>query len=250
MLPFLFGLFLIGICFGSFVTAISWRIPREISFIKGRSICPKCRKNIRWYDNIPLLSYFVLGGRCRNCKSKISFRYPAIEFTSGIGFVLITYFIGINNVLKLVLALAIFIVLLAIFVIDLENQIIPDPLVFTGIGLVLLYLWVSQGLLIENVLSGFLAASFLMIIHMLTKGRGMGLGDVKFAVLGGMLVGLKLLYLWLLASFLTGGIAGIILILARRAKMKTKVAFGPFLIVGIGIVLTFGNQLLELLTFI
>ncbi len=247
---FFLALLLIGVCFGSFVSAISWRIPRKISFVKGRSICPECKNQIKWYDNIPLLSYIFLYGKCRNCKRKISLRYPVIELSSGIGFVLIYQFVGIDSIIKLILSLAIFVILLTIFVIDIEHQIIPDSLIFIGIIIVLFYsLLTIDHSLFTNLFSGFLAASFLMLIHLITKGRGMGLGDVKFAVLGGMMIDLKFVPLWLLTSFLTGAVVGIILILIRRAKLKTKIAFGPFLIIGIGITLIFGDFLLTFLKF-
>lgn len=244
----LFLLFLLGLVFGSFVSAISWRIPKEISFIKGRSICPKCKEKISWYDNIPVISYLILNGRCRNCKKHISPRYPLIELASGFGFVLIYYYWFLQSsqpLLSLVLMLMIFIILLTIFVIDLEHQIIPDSLIFTGIMVLLFYsLFTNHQSLITNLFSGFIAASFLMFINLVTKGKGMGLGDVKFAVLGGMIVGLKFLPIWLFTSFLTGATTGIILILVGNAKLKTQIAFGPFLIIGIGIILIFGDELL------
>lgn len=253
----------LGMIFGSFVSALSWRIPKGKSIVKGRSVCPNCKHQISWYDNIPLFSYLILAGRCRNCKKHISFRYPFIELSGGFGFVLIyllstfkgSTFQGVYSIFQLVLVLAIFVTLLTIFVIDLEHQIIPDSLVFTGIVLVVL-LFTLQGStfkgvysvnIFQFVLPGFLAASFLMFIHIITKGKGMGLGDVKFAVLGGMIVGLKLLTVWLLVSFLTGAIVGIILILGRRAKLKTKIAFGPFLVFGIAIAVIFGNDLLRII---
>lgn len=243
-------LLVFGLIFGSFISALSWRIPREKSIAKGRSICPKCKHQIAWYDNIPLLSYLILRGKCRNCNKHISSRYPLIELSSGVGFVLIfilqgSTLQGVYSITSLILKLIIFLILLTIFVIDLEHQIIPDSLIFTGILLVLFYyLFTNHNSLFGNLFSGFFAGSVLMSIHLITNGKGMGLGDVKFAMLGGMIVGLKLLPVWLFTSFLTGGITGIILILAGRAKMKTKIAFGPFLVVGIPVAIIFGDKLL------
>jgi prepilin signal peptidase PulO-like enzyme (type II secretory pathway) len=241
-------LFILGIIFGSFISAVSWRIPNGMSFVRGRSVCPNCRNNIRWYDNIPLLSYLVLGGKCRKCKEKISIRYPAIELATGLGFPAILYFIDVTGVITLVYILLMFLILLTIFIIDLEHQIIPDSLVFLGLFITLIYsLSINNYSLFIILFSGFLGASFLMFIHLITRGKGMGLGDVKFAVLGGMIMNLKLLPLWLLLSFLTGAIAGIILILSGKAKMKTKIAFGPFLILGIVLTFAFGNNIMNLL---
>lgn len=256
LLEYLF-LLILGLVFGSFVTAISWRIPREISFVKGRSICPNCRNKISWYDNIPLLSYIILGGKCRNCKIRISFRYPLIEMATALGFVAIFYFTNtfggltlqsISDVFTLVLYLVVFLILLTIFIIDLGHQIIPDSLTFAGILVIGFYLLLTASNSIFNVaFSGFLAAAFLLFVHLVTKGKGMGLGDVKFAVLGGMIVSLKLMPIWLFLSFLTGATVGIILILIGKAKMKTKIAFGPFLTLGIALTLAFGNNIIRLI---
>jgi prepilin signal peptidase PulO-like enzyme (type II secretory pathway) len=247
-------LFVLGLVFGSFVSAVSWRIPKGLSFIKGRSICPKCKSKISWFDNIPLLSFLILGGKCRNCKKKISLRYPLIEIISALGFVLIYKGLslqgetlqGVYSISQLIFSLLIFLILLTIFVIDLENQIIPDSLTFVGIILVLLYsLFIIQNSLFSILFPGFIAASFLMLIHIATRGLGMGLGDVKFAVLAGSLVGMKFIFVWLFLAFLTGGIAGIILILLGKAKMKTKIAFGPFLIIAIGLTFVLGEKILN-----
>lgn len=234
-------LFIFGICFGSFVSAVSYRIPNSISFVRGRSICPKCKKQISWYDNIPLISFLLLRGKCRNCKKKISFRYFIIELVSGLGFVLIGF-----SYLNSIFYLVIFLILLTIFVIDLEHQIIPDSLIFTGILVVLVCSpTVLHASLFSALFSGFLGSSLLMILHLLTKGRGMGLGDVKFAILGGMLVNIRLLPVWLLLSFLTGAIIGCILILLGKAGMKSKIAFGPFLVLGIFLTVIFGESIMQ-----
>jgi prepilin signal peptidase PulO-like enzyme (type II secretory pathway) len=228
-------LFVIGLVFGSFIAALSYRYPRRISSLKGRSFCDKCKKQIAWYDNIPLFSYIFLNGRCRNCKSKISLRYPTIELATGIGFILIGF-----QTLPLIL----FCILETIFIIDLENQIIPDIFIFIGI---MVSIFNFQFLIFNNLLAGFLCASFLLLINLFTKGRGMGLGDIKFAVLGGFIVGLALSPVWLFVAFLTGAITGIILIIGRKAGLRSKIAFGPFLVVAIPITLVFGDAVLKLI---
>lgn len=228
-------LFVFGLLFGSFVAAWSWRYPRKISNVSGRSFCDFCKKELRWYDNIPLISYLFLAGKCRSCGKRISIRYPIIELITALGFVLIGF-----NILYLLL----FLILELIFIIDFENQIIPDQLVFYGI---LLAIFTLNGQLYNPLFAGFLAALFLLMIHIITKGRGMGLGDVKFAILAGMIIDIKLLGIWMLLSFLTGGIVGIILILSKWAKLKDKIAFGPFLIISIPITLIWGEKIITLL---
>jgi len=237
-----------GLFFGSFYAALSYRLPRDISISKGRSMCPKCKNTIAWYDNVPLLSFVFLLGKCRHCKKSISPRYFLIELTTAIGF----FFIGSlgYGIIHTLFLLIIFSILVLIFVIDAEHQIIPDSLVFTGIFVTFVKLVIvdNQGIFI-GFLAGLFAATFLLIVHLLTKGRGMGLGDVKFAILGGLLMGPKLTPVWLFLAFLTGAIVGIILILGRRAGLKDKIAFGPFLIVGLVATYVWGSNIYRFIFF-
>jgi leader peptidase (prepilin peptidase) / N-methyltransferase len=228
-------LLVLGLLFGSFVSALSYRYPRGKSVIGGRSFCDSCKKSIPWYDNIPLFSFLLLRGRCRVCRKKISLRYPVIEVVSAVSFLLIG-----PNILNLIL----FLILLTIFIVDFEHKIIPDAFVFLGIAVSLFLIPHS---LFSGLFAGSLAASFLLFIHLITKGRGMGLGDVKFALLGGMVVGLRLTALWMLLAFLTGGAVGVILILGKKAGLKSQIAFGPFLVVAIPITLIWGEKILAVL---
>ncbi len=221
-----FLLFILGLITGSFLAALSYRLPRNISIKKGRSFCPSCKIQINWRDNVPLVSYLLLRGKCRHCKNKISWRYSAIELTTAIVFVLV----GLNSFMLFISCL-----LILIFVIDFEHQMIPDELVFIGLGVSLIYLLGSVSFY-SNLLAGFLAALFLLLIHALTLGRGMGLGDVKLALFLGVLLGIHNLIYFYFASFLTGGVVAFILILVGKAKLKQKIAFGPFLIIGFSIV--------------
>jgi prepilin signal peptidase PulO-like enzyme (type II secretory pathway) len=223
--------FALGLIFGSFANVLIWRLPQGKN-LGGRSICPRCKKKILWFDNLPLLSFFLLQGRCRECKEKISLRYPMVELLTGLVFVLLYLKFGLSY--KFIFFGLTSILLISIFVIDLTNQIIPDELVFFGIILSVLF-----NLSFVNLFSGFLAALFLLIIHFVTSGRGMGLGDVKFAVFGGMVVGLNHVFYWLVLAFLTGAIVGCILILGRKAKLKSKIAFGPFLVLALFLVIFF-----------
>lgn len=224
-------LLILGLVFGSFVSALSFRIVRGVSISKGRSRCDNCKKELGWQENIPLVSYLFLKGRCKNCQKRISIRYPLIELSSGLGFLLI-YIYRLILPYNFIFCLIIFVILILIFVTDIEHQVIPDEFVFAGIVLSVLYFLLSSNsyTLISNLFYGFLCASLLMLVNIITRGKGMGLGDVKFAVLGGMLMGSKLALPWLLLSFLTGATVAIILVLIGNAKLKDKIAFGPFLV--------------------
>lgn len=240
---------LTGAIFGSFLTAVTYRVPRGMSVARGRSICPNCKNQIAWYDNIPLLSFLILKGRCRLCSKKISLRYPLIEL--GTIFLFLLFFGLLSNcssaletsvlcswklnfgVFSYFFVGVIISLFTAIFVIDLEKKIIPDQLVFGGILFVfILFLFAAPGLIFKSFLMGFLAAIFFLAIHLLTRGRGMGLGDVKFAILGGMLLGFPQSLVWLFASFVMGATIGVILILLKKARMGREIPFGPFLVAG------------------
>lgn len=229
-------LFILGLVFGSFVSAFTYRYPKGISTAKGRSFCPKCKAKIAWFDNIPLLSFLLLGGKCRKCNKQISLRYPGIELATAIGFLII----GFNAA-----GLMLFLILESIFIIDLENQIIPDFLVFLGLLISLFTIHYSP---FTGLLSAFLSADFLLLIHLATSGRGMGLGDVKFALLGGFVLGYPLFLVWLFLSFLTGAVVGVILMLIKGFKLKDKIAFGPFLAVSLIIVYIWGGNLIKLMS--
>jgi prepilin signal peptidase PulO-like enzyme (type II secretory pathway) len=257
MLPVLIIL-LLGLCAGSFLGAVSYRLPRGKQFIKGRSYCPNCSRTIAWYDNIPLVSYILLKGKCRHCTRKISWRYPAIEAASGVIFVLIylafsscwgnSVICSWGNILgPLGLPFLLFVAALVIlvFIIDLEKQIIPDEVNFLGFGLTSLVLIFSSHQLYLFLLSGALAALFLLSVYLVTRGKGMGLGDVKFALFAGVFFGWPTALIWLFLAFLTGAIVAIILILRGKAKRQDKIAFGPFLAISFIICLFLGDIILK-----
>ncbi|MBX4205947.1 prepilin peptidase [Candidatus Microgenomates bacterium] len=242
----------LGLIFGSFVTAFSWRIQKGISIAHGRSICPKCKHQINWYDNIPVLSYIALRGKCRHCHKKISIRYPIIELVTVLTFCLVAFKLPavlINlHLTNLPLSVSIFflifliVIFLTILVIDLEKQIIPDELVFITLLVVVSIYLVADVNLFPLLLTGYIASLSLLLINLITLGRGMGLGDVKLAILLGLLLGPINTVSAIFLAFLTGSVVGIILILVKRAKFGQKIAFGPFLILGFFLALLF-NQI-------
>lgn len=209
-----------------------------MSVAKGRSVCDKCKKQLRWYDNIPLLSFVLLYGKCRDCGKKISVRYPLIELISGLGFV----FIGLN-----LFNLILFLILLFIFITDVEHQIIPDEAVFLGILIAFVQLFIKDTEIYSNLYAGLSAASLLALIYIFSKGRGMGLGDVKFAVLGGLITGKEYVLIWLFLAFFTGAIVGIMLIMNKKAALKDHIAFGPFLIFALLLTEYWGDKIIRLL---
>jgi leader peptidase (prepilin peptidase)/N-methyltransferase len=254
-------LFAIGAVVGSFIGALTWRWPRNISIFDGRSRCPHCKHTIRWYDNIPLLSFLLLKGRCRDCKKKIPTRDFIIESSMALLFpvVYLVYpTVGANvpwlsklpDIYGVAALLIIFGVCAAIFIVDLEHQYIPDTLVF---GLLLMVIGIliltAYELLFVNLASGLGAGVFLLLIHLLTRGKGMGLGDVKLVLLLGTILGFPLAVVSIFSAFVIGSVVGIVLIVVKLAKLKQKVAFGPFLIVGFFMAMLIGPQIMAYLYF-
>ena len=249
---------IVGLCMGSFISAFSYRWPRRIDFFWGRSFCPNCKHPISWYDNIPLISYLLLGGKCRSCGKAISARYPLIEFGCASSFILLGYkylnpssFINRGSfagVYFLPLLLLVFSLLIAIFVIDLENQLIPDSLVFILVVLISLGYLLSKGISgFDYLAQGFGASFFLLFLALITRGRGMGMGDVKLALPLGAILGWPQVAVWLLLSFLIGGIFAILLLVTGKARFGKRIAFGPFLVLGFIATLVWGEKIFQLI---
>lgn len=226
-----FLLVLFGLVVGSFVSVVTYRIPRNIGFVFGRSFCDTCKTELRWYDNIPLFSYLYYRGKSRCCHKKISIRYPLIELAFVAGFIILYLVFGFS--IQLIAYSLLLILTLSILIIDIEYQIIPDELSWL---VLLLGLFTVHGSLFTNLFSAFFFSLLLLTLYLITSGKGMGLGDVKIAIGLGAWLGLLNGWKWLLISFILGGIVATILLLLNKAKLKTKIAFGPFLVIAFWIV--------------
>ncbi|MBI5448721.1 prepilin peptidase [Candidatus Gottesmanbacteria bacterium] len=236
------GLF--GLCIGSFLNVLIDRLPKGQSVVYGRSHCDHCKKTLRWYELIPIVSFVIQLARCRRCHKKLSLQYPAIELLTGVGFALLFFYFA-DSITKLSAYVLIFCSLIVIFFADLKYQIIPDSMVVVGI--------IGVGLLgsVFDVrhaqvfwISAFGASVFFLLLWLLTGGRGMGLGDVKLVFLLGLLLGYPGIVVALYAAFLTGAGVGVILMKARHKTWKSRVAFGPFLILGTVITILWKTQIL------
>ncbi|OGM25162.1 hypothetical protein A2627_00125 [Candidatus Woesebacteria bacterium RIFCSPHIGHO2_01_FULL_39_28] len=218
-------LFFLGLIIGSFIGALTYRIPRGKSVVFGRSECPNCHKTISWYDNIPVLSYLILSGRCRNCHKKISLRYPVIELATAAVFVL--SYLGHLSILSYLITP----VLIAIFVIDLEHQIIPDSLVFLLFTIIFIIGYNSYSFY-TNLFIGFLSSLLLLSLNLITRGRGMGLGDAKLVIPLTFLLGYPKAFYMFFWAFVIGAMVGIVLIATKKVSFGKPIPFGPFLIIG------------------
>ncbi len=235
-------MFLAGLVTGSFLNVVIYRLPRGLGFVKGRSFCPKCKKKIRWFDNVPVLSFLILKGHCRFCGKTISWRYPLVELLTGI-----LFYLSYLNHLSF-LSYPLFCGLIVVFFIDLEHQIIPDEIVISFSVLIFLYFLITdyQSLITNYLITGIVSFLFLYSIYLLTRGKGMGFGDVKLAFLMGLSLGFPKIVVAFYLAFLTGAFFGIILILLGRARLKQKIAFGPFLVFSTIISFLWGEEIIRL----
>ncbi len=238
---------ILGLLIGSFLNVLIDRLPKGQNVFWGRSHCDYCKRTLRWYELIPLVSFFWQRGKCVRCHRSLSWQYPLIEAMTGIGYFLIWGMFNQSTTL-LVASLILFSSLLVITISDLKYQIIPDSMIITGgIGTILLFLNnVSYAFIAEHVLTGLATSVFFLFLWLLTKKRGIGLGDVKISFLLGLLLGYPEIIMALYIAFLTGAIVGVILILGGKKKLKSKIAFGPFLILGVAGTLCFNPILLSL----
>lgn len=237
-----------GLCFGSFYNVCIYRIPIGKSLINQRSSCAMCEKKIKWYDNIPILSYILLKGRCRSCKSEISFRYPIVEIISALSALIIykktglgyDFFIGYLFVSLLII----------VSFIDYYHGIIPNRISIPGIPLFIgLSLLTDRISLIDSLLGTITGFSILFLIfalyYVLTKKEGMGIGDVKLIAMIGAFTGLKGVIFTIFISSFIGSVFGLFLIIGSRKSVKSALPFGPFLSVSAFIYMICGDEVIK-----
>ena len=245
-------IFIFGASIGSFLNVLIDRLPKDES-INGRSHCDFCGKKIAWFDLLPVLSFFILRGKTRCCGKKLVFQYPLIEFVTGCIFVLVfkdgPY---IESLTRSVLILSILSALIVIFVSDLKYHLISDYVLLALFAFSLLLKFVipaqagiqTIGL---DVLSGLIVGLPIFLIYFISKERAMGLGDVYLSAIMGILLGWQAGFLALYIAFVTGAIFGLIIIIFKHKKLKSKIAFGPFLVIGTVVMLFWGERIMEMI---
>ena len=241
----------LGLIFGSFATVVAYRVPRGSSIVTGRSRCPSCDAQIAWYDNIPLLGYVLLRGRCRNCGTRISPRYLWIELATGLLWALLVWRSGVS--LEVAVFAAFFWVLVVLTAIDLEHKLLPNKIVYptfvaSWVALpVVALLSDDLGSLKGATFGALIFGGFLFTVAFIAPA-GMGGGDVKLAfVLGtylGYAGGIGVTLVGMFLSFLLGGGIGIALLM-RGGDRKTQIPFGPFLAAGTVLAILWGRSILD-----
>ena len=251
-------LFVLGAVIGSFLNVVIYRTVIEESWVAGRSRCDHCRKQIAWYDNVPLLSYFWLGGKCRYCRGQISISHPVVELLTGTLFV--WWYWGGSLFFQLTRApfqtlqplfwLAIGILLIVLFFADTLYMVLPDMVIGLLMVLIICYriVLVSAGImeladLGRAVMGMVLVVSLIGGLWLVTKGKGMGLGDVKLVAPLALITGWPLVIVSTFLAFLLGAVAGLAMILLGKKRFGQTIPFGPFLILGSCLSLIWGNRL-------
>ena len=242
--------FLLGSIVGSFMNVCIYRMPRKLSIVIPSSRCPSCNTAIKPWDNIPIISYFFLGGRCRVCKSKISLIYPLVEFLNAVLYVFILWRFGFSWHTPLYFIFCSTLVVISF--IDLEFQIIPDKITLPGIpiGIIIGSFLLPDPFMRYNILGlkasllGFVIGGGVYYALALVSRGGMGGGDIKMMAMIGALMGWKAVLLISFIGSFIGGLVGIFLMVFKGKGRKTKIPFGPFLALGSVITLFYGEEIL------
>lgn len=247
-------IFILGLCFGSFINMLVYRvaIKYEIEDKKfkvkdeKRSFCDYCGRQLKWYENVPVFSWLIQKGKTRCCYKKLPISYPVVELSVGILF-LLYYFLGRPQESPLQFGLGFLVIVFLIFslVFDVKYMILPD--FSTVILIIIAFLGVvfDEKNIIPYLLSALAASGFLLILNLITKGNGMGMGDVKLAIFMGLFLGYPKIILAFYMAFIVGAIFGLILMIFKKANRKSQISFGPFLILGTLTAWWWGDQIIN-----
>ena len=234
-----------GLAVGSFLNVCIHRLPRGGSVARPPSQCPACGYHLRWYENVPVISYTVLGGRCRMCRTPISIRYPIIETVTMLVFLLHLYVFGwtLLLVVRLVFACA----LIVLFAIDLEHHLLPNVITLPGIAVGLIFSTVVAPGLRDAILGTLLGGGVLWLIgeayYRYAGQEGMGGGDVKMLAMIGAFLGWKLVLVTLVLSSVAGSLIGVLVLVTRRGDMKYALPYGTFLALGALVASVVGDRM-------
>lgn len=268
--------FLTGMVLGSFAKALADRSLNNRSF-GGRSYCPYCKKTLQWYDLFPIFSFLYLGGKCRYCHSKISIEYLLVEVVTGLLIGLLFTFSPADFIFKTFFIT----ILVALFLTDIKKMLLPDkitlPAIWIGLGLQVvltvfkigyLYYYLSQTIIgrlllpphsdyfkrhvlliawpfLTGILMAFLIGGFFMALIIITKGKGMGGGDVKLGAFIGLMLGFPQSLLAIVSSFILGAVFSIVLLATGKKHLGQSIPFGPFLVLGSLVSLFWGDQIIN-----
>jgi leader peptidase (prepilin peptidase)/N-methyltransferase len=237
---------LMGLIIGSFLNVVIYRLPLGQSLATPPSRCRKCGYSLRWFDNIPVLSWALLRGRCRKCGIDVSWQYPLVELITAALFVLVVWLTPIGPLM--IARLVLICILIALFGIDLEHQILPNSITLPGIAIGLLFSLIAppgwQAALIGALLGAGILYGIAWGYYLWRREEGMGMGDVKMLAMVGAFLGWKAVLVTLILASFSGAIIGVILLSLERGGMKLALPFGTFLAIGTVIAMFAGDPLI------
>jgi leader peptidase (prepilin peptidase)/N-methyltransferase len=244
-------IFVFGAVIGSFLNVCIYRIPRSKSIVKPNSFCPNCEKPIRFYDNIPIVSYILIGGKCRQCGTKISIRYPFVELMTAVVYLMISSRWGLS--FESFIQMFFVSLLIVISFIDYDFQIIPDILSVGGLIIGFIIAFVRPGFSFKEALYGVLLGGGVLFViaygyQIIMKREGMGGGDIKLLAMIGSFLGLKGVIFSLVGGSIIGTLVGIPLMLIKKENTKYAIPFGPFLSLAAFLYLFTGNNIVQQFT--
>lgn len=238
-----------GLIIGSFLNVCIYRIPKKLSIVFPRSFCPKCKTTIKAWQNIPIVSYLILRGKCSNCKESISFRYPMVEVLTAVMFLLIWHNFWLDlNIYKILLNLFFVSILIVIAFIDIDCLLIHDKITYPVIiiGLILQFVFASP---VQAILGFFVGGSLIYLFvlsgKLLYGQDGMGGGDIKLGALVGVYLGWKMTLLSIFLACIIGSLVSGILMVLKKKKKSDYIAFGPFMALGAVVALFWGKRILS-----
>ena len=251
MIPFFA---LLGLFVGSFLNVCIDRLPREQSIIRPRSHCDNCNKELRVFDNMPIISYLFLRGCCRYCRTRIPVRVPIVEAVMGLFFGLFFWKFGLG--LELGISYVYTSLLILIFVIDLENQLVLDKITYPGMVIALVFSFFFPGLegmtmvsgealskVLSSLAGGVLGLSAMALPYILTRHRGIGFGDVKLGALVGLMSGFPLVFITIFLSWIIGGVVAVTLLALKIKKMKDPIPSATFMAIGAMVTMLWGQAI-------
>jgi len=256
----LFFIFLLGLTIGSFINCLIWRLHKEEN-IWGRSYCPRCRKKIAWHDNIPVLSFILLLGRCRSCKKRISWQYPVVEMVTGVLFVMTVIcnlkfeisgdYINLIQITNYQLPITIIkdwfliSVMIIVFIYDLRWYLILDIITLPACIIVFIFNLMLGNSLWILLISGIIGSSFFLLQFIISRGKWIGAGDIRLGLLMGLALGWPSIILAIFLAYFIGSIIGLGLIISGKKQWNSQIPLGVFLSTATVIVLFYGEVIIN-----
>jgi len=238
---------MLGAIIGSFLNVCIYRLPRGMSIVAPASACPNCSRTLTWYENVPILGFLVLGGKCRTCRASIGIRYPIIEALTAAMFGAAWWYYGPG--VLLVSRVLFGCGLIVLFAIDLEHHLLPNVITLPGIVVGLLFSFFTEPGWLSSAIGVIVGGGVLFLVaegyYRIRREEGLGMGDVKMLAMVGAFVGWQLTLLTLMMASLSGAVIGVALIVTRRGGLKYALPFGTFLALGAAVAATVGPAILH-----